>query len=106
MVACCGSNISANQIHIILDLKVSQVIYAPDRDYKDPHSFEAEAWYNKQISKLKDLIPYCEVFLLADSEYDLEYKQSPTDQGQSVFEKLINNKIPITQEEVNRCLKN
>lgn len=105
VVACCGSNISNSQIHIILDLKVSQVMYAPDRDYKDPHSFEAEAWYNKQILKLKDLVPYCEVYLVADSGYDLEYKQSPTDQGQLIFEKLINNKIPITQEEVNRCTK-
>jgi hypothetical protein len=105
VVACCGSNISVNQIHIILDLEVSEVMYAPDRDYNDPHSFEAEAWFNNQINKLKDIVPYCKVYLIADSGYDLSYKQSPTDCGKEIFEKLINNKIQITQEEVQRCIK-
>lgn len=105
VVACCGSNISTAQEHMILDLKVSQVYYAPDRDYSDPHSFEAEAWFNSQVNKLKGLIPYCEVYLIADSGYDLSYKQSPTDCGKEIFEKLMTNKIRITQEEVLKCTK-
>ena len=101
-VACCGSNISSVQVHKLLELEVSTVIYAPDRDYNDPHSFEAEAWLNKQIQKLNELTSFCEVYLVADNQYRLGYKQSPTDRGEEIFNELLNEKILITKEDVQR----
>lgn len=98
IIATCGSNISSTQVHILLkDLQVNTVIYAPDRDYHDAHSFEAEAWLNEQKKKLQGLIPYCNVYLIADSKDRLNYKQSPTDNGFEVFEQLLNEKIQITR---------
>lgn len=98
IIATCGSNISTTQTRILLrDLGVEEVIYAPDRDYHDAHSFEAEAWLNNQRKKLEDLIPYCDVYLIADSQDRLNYKQSPTDCGKEIFEQLLSEKISITK---------
>lgn len=102
IVACCGSNISNIQFHLLLDLGVNQIIYAPDRDYNDAQSFEAEAWYNQQVKKVKNFVPYCDVYLVADIKNRLEYKQSPTDCGKEIFEELLNEKIQITDEEIER----
>lgn len=102
IVATCGSNISSAQAKIILEAKIGRVYYAPDRDYHDPHSFEAEAWMNKQILKLEPFILYCQVYLIADTEYRLEYKDSPTDRGLNTFLQLYDEKIEITMEDVNR----
>ena len=96
IIATCGSNISQTQIHILLhDLEVNTVLYAPDRDYHDAHSFEAEAWFNQQYKKLEGLIPYCNVYLIADDKDRLNYKQSPTDCGKDIFEELLNEKIQM-----------
>ena len=106
VVATCGSSITTNQMRIIInDLKCETVIYAPDRDYHGSESFEAEAWYNKQVNKLKDIVRYCKVYLVADTQKRLDYKQSPTDKGQQIFEELLNEKIEITAEEVARVLE-
>ena len=99
-VACCGSSITNTQQKIINNLGVHDVYYAPDRDYHDATSFEAEAWYNKQILKLKNLVKHCNVYLIADAEHELGYKQSPTDKGKDVFEKLLAERIQITEEEI------
>ena len=103
VVATCGSSITTNQMRIIInDLKCERVIYAPDRDYHGVSSFEAEAWYNTQIKKIEDLVRYCEVYLIADTKNRLGYKQSPTDVGKEVFEELMNEKILITKDEIQR----
>ena len=98
IIATCGSNISTTQTHILLsDLQVEEVIYAPDRDYHNAHSFEAEAWLNQEIKKLQGLIPYCNVYLVADSKDRLNYKQSPTDCGKEIWEELLSERMPIIQ---------
>lgn len=102
VVACCGSNITKAQQKIIRDLDVHTLIYAPDRDYHKPDSFEAESWWNQQVLKLKDMIKYMNVYLIADTKMRLEYKQSPTDKGKFVFEELMTERIPITEEEVQK----
>ena len=103
VAATCGSSISSAQIKMILkDLEVNEVLYAPDRDYHAADSFEAEAWYNTVITRLKGLIPYCKVYLVADRQDRLGYKQSPTDMGKEIFETLLNEKIEITKDELKR----
>ena len=102
IVATCGSNISRQQIEIIKSLGVLKVILAFDREYKDPHSFEAEAWLNKQILKLEPLVLYCQVYLIADTKDRLGYKDSPFDHGRDTFLELYDEKIEITTEDVKR----
>lgn len=105
VVATCGSSISRTQIRLLLNyLQVEEVIYAPDRDYHDPFSFEAEIWYQKIVKRVAPLIPYCKVTLCFDNKNRLPYKASPTDMGKKVLLELLDEKIIITAEEVNRVL--
>lgn len=101
--ATCGSSLTIEQIQIILnELKVDEVIYAPDRDYHEANSFEAEAWFHKQVLKLAPLVPYVKVFLLADNQHRLGFKDSPTDNGKDILLELMEEKIEITTEVLNR----
>ena len=104
--ALCGSAITVTHIKIILDeLQVSEVIYAPDRDYHEANSFEAEEWYNRQILKLAPLVPYTKVYLIADRTDELGYKDSPSDHGKDTLLRLLDEKILIDMDEVIRVQK-
>lgn len=103
--ATCGSAITHTQIKIILSLlNVDEVIWAPDRDYEKADSWDATIWYNKQVLKLAPLVPYIKCSLIADNKNRLGYKDSPTDNGKEILEELLEEKITITMEEVNRVL--
>lgn len=100
VVAACGSAITTTQIKIILGLGVEEIIYAPDRDYHEADSFEAQLWWNKQVKKLIPFLPYCKVCLCADSKNRLGFKDSPTDRGKETLLSLLEEKIVITMEDV------
>lgn len=103
VVATCGSAITFTQQKILLnELKVSEIIYAPDRDYEEADSYEAEIWMKKQIKKLAPFVPYCQVYLIADSKNRLGFKDSPLDCGKDIFLELYEEKIEITMEDVKR----
>ena len=105
VVATCGSSITRTQIKLLLNyLQVEEVIYAPDRDYHESNSYEAEVWYQKIIKRLAPLVPYCKVTLCADSKERLPYIASPTDMGKDILLELLDEKIIITADEVNRVL--
>lgn len=105
VVAACGSSLTRTQIKILLQkLQVEEIIYAPDRDYHDPHSYEAEVWYQKVIKRLLPVIPYCKTTLCLDNKERLPYKASPTDLGKDMLLELLDEKITITVEEANRVL--
>jgi len=101
-VAACGSSITQTQVKIILEqLQVSEVLYAPDRDYHSSDSFEAEVWWQKQLKKVAPLVPYVKVCIVADRKDRLNFKDSPTDHGKEVLLELLDEKIPITMEDMN-----
>lgn len=105
-LATCGSNITLTQQKLLLQyLKCEEIILAYDREYKDPHSFEAEMYYNKLIKKVANIVPYCKVCLLLDDKNRLPYKASPTDMGKDILLQMLDEKIVITVDEVNRVLK-
>lgn len=106
VVALCGSSITATQVRMILALGVQEVIYAPDRDYHEADSYEAQIWYNKQMKKLSPFVPYVKTCLVADSKNRLEYKDSPTDRGKKTLLELLDEKILVTTDEINRVLRN
>lgn len=104
-VATCGSAITLTQQKIILNqLKVEEVIYAPDRDYHESDSYSAEIWWKKQIKKVAALVPYVRVYIIADNKERLSFKDSPTDNGKEILLALMKEKILITMDEVNRVL--
>lgn len=101
VLATCGSSITTTQIKILLqDLKIEELIYAPDRDYYEADSFEAQIWWNKIMKRLAPLVPYIKVTLLADRKNRLEFKDSPTDKGKEVLNQLLDEKFIITMNDI------
>lgn len=99
VVAVCGSSISLSQRKLILEyLGVTEIIWAPDRDYHEADSWEAEAWMQKQLKILAPLVPYVKVSLVADKQNRLGYKDSPTDRGLSTLLELLEEKIEVNNQ--------
>ena len=100
VVACCGSNITKTQIKILQKLEVGEIIIAFDKEYHDPHSFEAEVYYQKLLKKIEPYVLQFKISLVLDTENKLEYKDSPTDKGKEVLLELLENKITITMDDI------
>lgn len=104
-LATCGSNITQSQIQLIIKtLGVAEVILAYDKEYEDAHSYEAEAYKNKLLKKIAPFVNFCRVSLVMDSENLLPYKGSPTDCGKDILERLLDEKMPVTIQDVNEAL--
>lgn len=105
-LAVCGNNITSQQAKIILQyLKVNEVIIAFDRMYENADSYEATIYYNRLVMKAAHLIPYCKVSLLLDRGDRIPYKDSPTDVSKEILLELLEEKIPISTEELSRVME-
>ena len=92
-VACCGSNISAYQIQLLLNLGVEEVIIAFDKQYQEIGDQEFQLWTKKLKainSKYKNFFIISNIF---DTENLLEYKMSPIDAGPEIFLHLFKNRL-------------
>jgi len=106
VLATCGSNITLTHQKLLLHyLKCEELLVAFDKEYHDPHSYEAEAYFNKLVKKVANIVPYCKVCFLLDSKNRLPYKASPTDMGKDVLMELLDEKLTITMDDVDRVLK-
>lgn len=104
-MAVCGSSITLTQQKILLNtLKCEEIIIAFDKEYYEANSYAAEVYYNKLIKKVSGLVPFCKVSLLLDTKNKLNYKDSPSDRGKQVLLDLLEEKVIVTMEEVNRIL--
>lgn len=108
--AVCSSSISNFHRDIALSLGVEEVFIAFDK-FREKEKFESEEVYQEKIinyqEKLikyaKKFVAYCRVYILWDFNNDLNYKDSPADQGKKTLEILMKNKIEITTDEVISC---
>ena len=101
-LAVCGSEISEEQIRLLLNyLKIEELILGFDKEYKDPCGWDGEIYKNKLFKKIKPIVPYCKVSILWDKNGLLEFKAAPTDRGEAVLLKLLEEKIEITMEDIN-----
>lgn len=101
-LAVCGSEISENQIRLLLDyLKIEELILGFDKEYKNHEGWDGEIYRNKLFKKIKPIVPYCKVSILWDKDDCLDYKDSPTDKGKETLMKLLDKKIEITMEDIN-----
>ena len=96
-VAICGSTFSQTQKKMLLELGVEEIVIALDRQYEYEDSEDAIIWKNKILKMSQDLLPYCKVSYIWDTDENrlLEYKDSPLDKGKKVFQKLIGKRIYI-----------
>lgn len=94
-VALSSSNLSNFQRDMIIDLGVTEVIFALDKQYQKKHT-EEYAKYQKKIMKMaKKFTNFTDVSIMWDTKDLLDYKDSPTDKGKEVFEELFKTRIPI-----------
>lgn len=100
--AACGSHLSKTQIEIIKRLRIKEVILAFDKEYSDPHSFEAEAYKNKLVMMLEPLLNYAECYMILDGDDEiLEPKDSPADAGKEGMLKLMAQRYRVDYGMVN-----
>lgn len=94
-VACCGSNISKRQIDLLIDLGVSEVIIAFDKEYHEIGDID----FKKQVKVFNNIhnrfSPFLKVSFMFDKEGILSYKSSPIDEGKDKFLYLLNNRVSI-----------
>ena len=102
-LATCGSNITLTQQKLLLRyLGCEEIIIAFDREYHCAESFEAEIYFNKLVRKVAGIVPYCRVTFLLDDKERLPYKASPTDLGKDTLLELLDEKVIVSMDDVNR----
>lgn len=96
-VACCGSSISSYQIELLVDLGVTEIIIAFDRQYKERNKDDKEfiRWAKKLKEINKKIISQVSVSFMFDKENLLDYKDSPIDKDKATFLYLYNNRIYV-----------
>lgn len=94
-VAICGSNFSREQKKILIDLGIKELIIAFDRQFKTEGDEEYITWRNKIYKSVQDIKDKITISVIWDKDNLLEYKDSPSDSGKHVFEKLLKNRIDI-----------
>lgn len=97
-VALCGSNLTTEQINILLSLGINEVIICLDKQYENCQSKAAQLWAKKIIRMALRLVPYFQVSVVWDDKELLGYKDAPCDKDKETLEILMHNKIQITGE--------
>ena len=92
-VACCGSNISAYQVHLLLELGVNEIIVAFDRQFKDIGDEEFKHLTKNLKSFNTKYKNFVNISFIFDKEMITGYKSSPVDEGAEKFLALYKNRI-------------
>ena len=94
-VACCGSNISAYQIQLLLDCGVKEVTIAFDRQFQEIGDDEFKHLTNN-LTKINDRYKnYVDISIIFDKKMITEYKSSPIDHGPDIFMKLWKERLKL-----------
>lgn len=94
-VALSGSNISMQQVNMLLSLGISECIIALDKEFTDLMSNEAMRYQAKLIKLSHLLNKYFRVNVIYDTQGLIGYKDSPSDRGKLILEELLHNKQPV-----------
>ena len=92
-VACCGSNISAYQIHMLIEAGAKEIVVAFDRQFQELGDDECKRLttkLKKLHNKYKNIVLISFIF---DKNKITDYKDSPTDKGSTVFLKLFKERV-------------
>lgn len=92
-VAACGSSVTAFQIEELLDLGVTEICIAFDRQYEKLYTQEYNNWVNKIEKLAYKYNKFVNISFILDIEGLLDYKDSPTDKGAEVFKELFSKRF-------------
>ena len=94
-VACCGSNISAYQIHFLIESGAQEIIIALDRQFQAIGDNEYKQLTNKLIKLNEKYKNYVNLSFIFDKNMITGYKSSPTDEGKDKFLQLFKERIKL-----------
>lgn len=98
-VALCGSNISRQQVEMLINLGVQEVILALDKEFTTLNTKEANI-YEEKLERLCSMFSsYAKVSMIWDRWKLLDLKDSPSDKGREVFVELFKKRRTITTKE-------
>lgn len=102
-LAMCGSSLSNAQRDLILSLGVEEVILCVDKDWTDRFDPKYELFKKKYMTIAQKLAPFVNFYVVdRGMEHELNLKDSPSDRGKDVFERLLKQKKIITLEMVQK----
>lgn len=106
-VALCGGNMSNYQRDLILQLGISEVFIALDKQYQTDLTTEKEIkeydQYIRKVKKIADrLVNYVSVYIVYCDDNRLDYKDSPSDKGKETLENLMKEKHKYTLDEMEK----
>ena len=94
-VACCGSNISAYQVQLLLDVGAKEMVIAFDRQWKEKFDDEYNHWTHN-LEKLNERFKNnINISIIYDRNMLTGYKDAPIDCGKNIFLKLWNERIQL-----------
>lgn len=92
-VACCGSNISAYQIQLLLDVGVDEIIVALDRDFEEFGDKTCKAQIKKYEKLNEKYGKICKISFIFDKNNLMGLKQSPIECDKDTFLRLFKERI-------------
>lgn len=98
-VALCGSNISKQQVNMLIELGVEEVVLALDKEYTILNTPEADKYYEKLMRLGSMFSSFCKVSMIWDTEKLIGLKDSPSDRGKEVFASLFKKRRIISTKE-------
>lgn len=98
-VALCGSNISKQQVEMLVNLGVQEVILALDKEFTTLNTKEANI-YEEKLERLCSMFSsYTKVSMIWDRWKLLDLKDSPSDRGKEVFVELFKKRRTINTKD-------
>ena len=94
-VACCGSNISAYQIQLLLDCGVQEITIAFDRQFQEIGDEEFKHLTNNLTKLTNRYKNDVDISLIFDKKMITGYKDSPIDCSKEIFLKLFKERIKL-----------
>lgn len=94
-VACCGSNISAYQVQMLLDAGASEIIVALDRQFQAVGDIEWEHWTKNFVKIYNRYKNYALISFIIDKNLITGYKDAPIDRGPDKFLKLFSERVVL-----------
>ena len=94
-VACCGSNISNYQIHLLLKAGAKEIVIGFDRQFQKLGDKEFEHLRNNLIRIYKKYKNEVLISFMFDKKMITDYKSSPIDEGKEKFLTLFKERIVL-----------
>lgn len=92
-VACCGSNLSIQQVQLLRTLGVNEIIVAFDRQFQELKDAEFQHLVNNLKKIHKRYSPYATISFIFDKNCLTDYKAAPVDEGKDKFLQLYKERI-------------